>query len=60
MDAEALKIKKRYEEQLLSLPGVTGVGVNGSIILYVSKLTPKMRQFIPKTLDGVPVKVIQT
>ena len=60
MDAETLKIKKRYEEQLLSLPGVTGVGVNGSIILYVSKLTPKMRQFIPQTLDGVPVTVIET
>lgn len=57
---EALKIKKRYEERLLSLKGVTGIGVNGSVIIYVEKMTPQLRQFIPKTLDGIPVKVIET
>jgi len=57
---EIRKIKEKYEKQLLDIPGVTGIGLNGSVILYVSKKTAKTMSFIPKTLDGVPVTVIET
>lgn len=57
---ELLRIKKRYEKELTSIKGVWGVGVNGSILLYVSKITPQARMFIPQTLEGIPVKVIET
>jgi len=57
---EALSAKKKYEKQLLDIPGVSGVGVNGSVIVYVSKKTAKTMSFIPETLDGVHVRVIET
>jgi len=57
---EALSAKKKYEKQLLDIPGVSGVGVNGSVIIYVTKKTPKTMSFIPETLDGVHVRVIET
>ena len=57
---EILKVKEKYAERLLSVKGITGIGVNGSIIVYTERLTPKLSQFIPKTLDGVRVRVVET
>lgn len=55
---EQLKsVKERYKEYLLKIPGVTGVGLNGSIIIYVETLTPELKELLPKTLEGFPVKV---
>jgi len=57
---EVLRVKEKYEQQLLKYPGVTGVGVNGSIIIYVEKLTPQLAAFLPRELDGIKVRIIET
>ncbi len=54
---ELLKIKNKAENLLLKINGVTGIGVNGSIIVYVERLTPELQSVIPKTLDGVSIHV---
>jgi len=55
--AELLKIKNKAENLLLGIKGVTGVGVNGSIIVYVERLTPELQSIVPRTLDGVQVHI---
>lgn len=57
---EALRVKKKVEGQFLDIPGVTGVGVNGSVIVYVEKKDPNTMQFIPQDVEGIPVKVVST
>lgn len=57
MSEEVKKIKKKYEELLLGVKGVTGVGLNGSIIVYVEKVTPELRQVIPRQLESIPVRI---
>lgn len=53
-------VKERYEKELLAIKGVTGVGYNHSINVYVEKLTPQTSQFIPRVLEGVNVRIIET
>ncbi|MBU1066982.1 S1 family peptidase [Patescibacteria group bacterium] len=53
-------LKEKYEEYLLGVKGVTGVAIDGSIIILVEKLTPELRNVLPKTLDGVPVRIKET
>ena len=60
MSEEILKIKQRYEEYLKGIKGVTGVGLNGSIIVYVDRVTPEIRQVIPRQLEGVPVHIVES
>jgi len=60
MSEELRKLKEKYEEYLRGIKGVTGVGLNGSIIVYVERVTPEIRQVIPKQLEGVPVRVIES
>ena len=55
--AELLKIKAKAENLLLGIKGITGVGVNGSIIVYVERLTPELQSIVPRTLDGVQVHI---
>jgi len=55
--SEVVRIKKKYEEYLLGIKGVTGVGVNGSIVVYVEKLTPELRKVLPKDIEGIPVRI---
>jgi len=57
---ELRKLKEKYEEYLLGVKGVTGVGLNGSIIVYVDRLTPEIQQVVPKQLEGVPVRIIES
>jgi hypothetical protein len=57
---ELLKLKEKYEEYLRGIKGVTGVGLNGSIIVYVERATPEIKQVIPKQLEGIPVRVIES
>lgn len=57
---ELLAIKSRYQEELLKLSGVTGIGLNGSVIIYVERLTHELSQLLPKQLDGVTVKIVTT
>ena len=58
--SEVLKLKEKYEEYLRGIKGVTGVGLNSSIIVYVERVTPEIRQVIPKQLEGVPVRIKET
>jgi hypothetical protein len=58
--SEVLRLKEKYEEYLRGIKGVTGVGLNGSIIVYVDRVTPEIRQVIPKQLEGVPVRIIES
>ena len=60
VDKDLLKVKEKYESNLMRIKGVTGVDLNSSIIIYVEKLTPQLAQFIPRTLEGVPTRVIET
>lgn len=59
---ELLRLKKKYESYLRSAAGkqFVGVDLNSSIIVYVKDLTPQLAQFLPRTLEGVPVKIIET
>jgi hypothetical protein len=62
------KVKERHESRLLAIPGVVGVGVGVSekareqaaIEVYVIQATESLRQTLPRSLDGVEVKTIET
>lgn len=58
--SEVKKVKEEYEEYLRRIKGVTGVGFNSSIIIYVDELTPQLARMLPKTLDGIPVVYIES
>jgi hypothetical protein len=66
--AAATKAKERAEDALLKIAGVRGAGVSSSdtdetkavVEIYVEKDTPELRRALPKTLDGVPVRVVET
>lgn len=59
-EEEVKKIKEKYEEYLRKIGGVVGVGYNHSINIYVERLTPQLAAFLPRKLDGVPVRIVQT
>ncbi len=52
-------VKRRHEEELLGLPGVTGVGVgrgpvgDDAIVVYLKEQSEASR--IPGTIEGIPV-----
>jgi len=62
------KVKIRHEAQLLSVPGVVGVGIGQSdklpgeaaIEIYVKESTSAMRSQLPSSLDGIEVKIVET
>jgi hypothetical protein len=62
------RVKERHEGRLLAIPGVVGVGVGVSekaheqaaIEVYVIQATESLRQTLPRSLDGVEVKTIET
>lgn len=62
------KVKIRHEAQLLSIPGVVGVGIGHSeklpgqaaIEVYVKEPASAMRSHLPSSLDGVEVKIVET
>jgi hypothetical protein len=60
MDAVTLRqVKRRAEASLLSVPGVTGVGLgDGTIRVYVGR--DDVKDKIPQDFEGVPVELIFT
>jgi hypothetical protein len=61
----ATAVKTRHEQDLITLPGVAGVGVGASdepgvprIDVYVTEDTPALRTALPDNLEGTPVNVI--
>ena len=55
-------VKEKYEQQIMGIPGVTGIGIGGSdrkaglaIKVYVERMTPELKRRIPAQLEGYPV-----
>jgi len=60
MSEDVKKTKEKYEQWLLSLTGVTGVGYNHSINIYVERATPQLKAMVPKKLNGIKVNLIES
>lgn len=62
------KVKERNEESILDIDGVVGMGIGlsetvpGQVVIevYTKNPTHQMRRMIPKTLESIPVKMIET
>ena len=64
-DFERVKeVQARHEKELMSLPGVLGVGIGseaGKAVLQVLvDKTARKKPKLPTEIEGVPVKVVQT
>jgi hypothetical protein len=62
----ATAVRDRHEDQLMSIPGAVGTAIGLSdqpgqpaIVVYLKKLTPEAQAAAPKTVEGVPVKLIE-
>jgi hypothetical protein len=58
-------VKQRHSARLLSLPGVSGVGIEkdgGDYVLAVHLDTdsPESEKELPAEIDGVPVKYVRS
>ena len=58
----AQQVLEQHQEQLMSIPGVEGVGLGGSegrpeIIIMVRQQRTAMANTLPKQLNGYPVRV---
>jgi hypothetical protein len=72
VDASAVeavnKVKERYEEDILNIEGVVGIGIGlsetvpGEVVIevYIEKPLYEMTQTIPDKLEGIPVKIVET
>lgn len=64
----ARNVKARSEEALLTIEGVVGVGIGlsdtvpGQVVIevYVKRPVHEIRGRIPETLNGIPVKIVET
>jgi hypothetical protein len=59
-------VKRRHSVELLSLPGVSGVGVakgeSGKLViaLHLDENNPAQEARLPKEIEGVPVEVVHS
>jgi hypothetical protein len=65
--ARLKSIQKHHEEAVMSIEGVVGMGIGQGddgkppqFEIYVRKYTPELEQKIPKSLDGVRVRIVET
>lgn len=63
--AGATAVLREHRETLMALPGVVGSAVgscdgNPCIQVYVAQRAPELADRIPKSLQGYPVKVIES
>jgi hypothetical protein len=62
----ASEVRARHEEKLFGIPEVVGTGLSYNaaglpvIEVYVERATPRVERNIPKNLDGIPVRVVET
>jgi hypothetical protein len=61
------QIQKRHEARLLSVPGVRGVGIGMDearndtvLVVFVEKLTDRLKNTIPSELEGARVRMIES
>jgi hypothetical protein len=63
-EKEAGDIKSRHSTELLSMPGVCGVGVEKNpdvalvIVVYLDADHPGIQNHLPKDIEGLPVKFV--
>jgi len=60
-------VQGRHEQNLMQLPGVVGMGIGRSkkdntlrLEIYVKKLTPELQSQLPESLNGAPVRIVET
>ena len=59
------EVQEKYQDQLMAIPGVVGVGIGESdgkpvIKVLVIKKSPELEQKLPKTLEGYSVVIEET
>jgi hypothetical protein len=60
------EIKSRHSAELLSLPGVSGVGVakgkSGDLViaLHLDNEDPEREALLPREIEGVPVEIVHS
>lgn len=61
------QVQKRHEARLLSVPGVRGVGIgmdearrDAVLVVFVEKLTDRLKNTIPSKLEGTRVRLIES
>jgi hypothetical protein len=65
-EEEVRRIKRRHAPQLLSQPGVCGVGVEKDdrgeyvLVIHLDTNDPDARRRLPKQIEGYPVKFVQS
>jgi hypothetical protein len=64
-EAKAKTAMRRHEDQLLSIEGIVGSGIGREagkavINIYVVKKTKSLQEMIPSTMDGIPVRIIES
>lgn len=64
---ELKQIQAAKEKDVFQIPGVVGIGIglmeNGKdlgFVVYCEKLTPEVDSLVPYTLEGVPVRFIES
>ncbi len=65
---EVLKeIQKRNENWIMSIPGVVGIGIGltedgkrPAFIVYVQRLTSRIKVQAPSNIEGVPVRLYES
>ena len=59
-------VKRRHDDVLMAIPGVVGTGVSKGpteefvIEVYVDRLTDELSKTVPKQLENVTVRIVET